>query len=211
MKILGISASPRLGRTTDSLVQEVLNGVESEAEFISLSGKRIGPCIGCLGCVKDNVCKVKDDMAWLRQKIVEADALVIGAPNYFDMINGLAHCFLERLYQFRHQEGSILHGKLGVIVGIGGSKPDSVVRDIEKFFAYNQIESVGTVTAQGSASCFNCGCGEECRAGAIHKMFGPGTKITADITPDLAKQPEKIAQARALGLKLSNRLTSAMN
>jgi hypothetical protein len=93
-----------------------------------------------------------------------------------------------------------------VIVGIGGSKPDSAVRDIEKFFAYNQIVSVGTVTAQGPASCFNCGCGEECKVGAIHRMYGPGTKITDDIFPDLTKQPEKIAQARALGLKLSNRL-----
>ncbi|MBE0503777.1 MAG: flavodoxin family protein [Desulfuromonadales bacterium] len=206
MKVLGISASPRKGQTTDRLVQEVLDGVEGGTEFISLSGKRIGPCIGCLGCVKDNVCKVKDDMAGLRQKIVEADALVFGAPNYFDMINGLGHAFLERLYQFRHQEGSLLHGKLGVVVGVGGSKPASVVRDIEKFFAYNQIESIGTVTAQGAASCFSCGCGENCKVGAIHNRFGAGTKVCAEITPDLAKQPEKIAQARALGLELSSRL-----
>ena len=79
MKVLGISCSPRKGQTTDSLVQEVLIGVEGDTEFISLSGKRIGPCIGCLGCVKDNVCKIKDDMSELRQKIVEAGALVIGA------------------------------------------------------------------------------------------------------------------------------------
>ena len=207
MKVLGISASPRKGQTTDSLVQEVLNGVEGDTEFISLSGKRIGPCIGCLGCVKDNVCKIKDDMAGLRQKIVEADALVFGAPNYFDMINGLAHCFLERLYQFRHREGSALHGKLGVIVGVGGGKPDSAVRDIEKFFAFNQIESVGTVTARGPASCFNCGCGEDCKVGAIHRMFGPGTKISKDLIPDLVKQPESIAAARELGRKLSQRLS----
>lgn len=66
MKVLGISGSPRQGQTTDKLVQEVLNGVEGDTEFISLSGKQIGPCIGCLGCVKDNVCKVKDDMSGLR-------------------------------------------------------------------------------------------------------------------------------------------------
>jgi multimeric flavodoxin WrbA len=206
MKVLGISCSPRRGRTTDRLVQEVLNGVDGETDFVSLSGLKIGPCLGCLGCVPDNICKVRDDMGELRARIVAADALVIGAPNYFDTINGLAHCFFERLYQFRHQEGTLLHGKLGAAVGVGGGKPESAVRDIDKFFAFNQIEPVGSVTAQGPASCFNCGCGEDCKVGAIHMFFGPGTKITEELIPDLSKQPESLAAARALGGKLSQRL-----
>ena len=104
MKVLGISGSPRKGSTTDQLVQEVLSGVECETQFVSLAGKKIGPCIACLGCVKDNVCVLKDDLAELRQQIVDADAYVIGAANYFSMLNGLTHCFLERWYQFRHRE-----------------------------------------------------------------------------------------------------------
>ncbi|MBT1075633.1 flavodoxin family protein [Geobacter grbiciae] len=206
MKVLGISCSPRPGQTTDRLVQEVLNNIEAPTEFVSLSGRRIGPCLGCLGCVADNVCKVRDDMGELRPLIVEADALVIGAPNYFGMLNGLAHCFLERLYQFRHQEGGALHGKLGVAVGVGSAMPDSAVRDIEKFFSFSRIEPVGNVTAIGPASCFNCGHGEECREGAIHRVFGPGTKITADLTPNLSKQPDSLTAARMLGEKLTQRL-----
>lgn len=203
MKVLGISASPRQGRTTDALVREVLGGFAGESEFISLSGKRIGPCTGCLGCVGDNICKVRDDMTELRPKIVEADALVIGAPNYFDMLNGLAHCFLERFYQFRHREGREIAGKLGVAVGVGGGKPESPVRDIEKFFEYNQIASIGSVTGTGPASCFSCGHGEDCAVGAIHMSFGPGTKITEEITPALSKQPQSLKQARLLGRQLT--------
>ncbi len=206
MKVLGISCSPRRGRTTDGLVGDVLKGVRAETEFVSLSGLRIGPCLGCLGCVPDNLCKVRDDMSGLRDKIVAADALVIGAPNYFDMLNGLAHCFLERLYQFRHREGDILHGKLGVAVGVGGGKPESAVRDIEKFFTYNQIEQVGSVTARGPASCFHCGHGEDCTVGAIHMFFGPGTKITEELVPDLSKQPDAREAARLLGQKLQQHL-----
>ena len=176
MRVLGISCSPRQGGTTDRLVREVLEGVEGFTEFVSLSGRRIGPCIACLGCVADNVCKVRDDMGDLRPKIAEADALVIGAPNYFDILNGLAHCFLERFYQFRHQEGDAMHGKLGIAVGVGAGKPDSAVQGIEKFFAYNRIEPIGSVTAKGPASCFNCGNGETCKAGAIHMSYGPGNK-----------------------------------
>ncbi len=206
MKVLGISGSPRRGQTTDRLVQEVLSGVECATEFISLAGKQIGPCVACLGCVRDNVCKVEDDMAGLREKIVEADGLVIGAPNYFSMLNGLAHCFLERFYQFRHREGKAVAGKLGVAVGVGGGMPDAPAQNIEKFFEYNGIQCVGSVTAQGPACCFSCGYGETCKVGAIHMFFGPGTKITDEMTPDLSKQPEKMEAARVLGQELSRRL-----
>ncbi len=206
MKVLGISGSPRKDHSTDRLVKEVLSSVSVETEFISLAGKNIGPCIACLGCVKDNICKVKDDMQQLRSKIEGADAYVIGAANYYSILNGLAHCFLERFYQFRHREGKVLAGKLGVAVGVGGGSGDSVVENIKTFFQYNQIECVGTVSAQGSASCFVCGYGEICKVGAVHMFFGPGTKITPDIIPSLDKQPDKLEAARELGLKLSERL-----
>ena len=206
MKVLGIAGSPRRGSTTEQLVQEVLNGVECETELVSLAGRRAGPCIACLGCVKDNVCVLKDDLTPLREKIVEADAYVIGAANYFSMLNGLTHCFLERWYQFRHREGKAVAGKLGVAVGVGGGEGDVPVANIESFFQYNQIECVATVSAQGPASCFVCGYGEDCKVGAIHMFFGPGTKITPEITPDLSKQPEKIEAARQAGKALSDRL-----
>jgi len=206
MKVLGISGSPRKGETTEKLVSEVLGAVDADTELLSLAGKNIGPCIACLGCVEDNVCKLKDDLAELREKIVEADAYVVGAANYYSMLNAKAHCFLERFYQFRHQEGKGAAGKLGVAVGVGGSGGDPVVENIKTFLEYNQIECVGSVAAQGAASCFVCGYGETCKVGAIHMFFGPGTKITPDLVPDLSKQPDKIEEARAMGKKLGERL-----
>ena len=206
MKVLGVSGSPRKGSTTDQLVKEVLGAVDCQTEFVSLAGKRISPCIACLRCVEDNVCKVDDDMTALREKIVTADAYVIGAPNYFSVLNALAHCFLERWYQFRHREGKAVAGKLGAAVGTGAGAPDVPVENIRKFFEYNQITCVGSVAAQGPASCFTCGYGESCKVGAIHMFFGPGTKITDEITPALSKQPERIAEARQLGAELSRRL-----
>lgn len=207
MKVLGISGSPRKGSTTDQLVQAVLAGVEGcETEFLSLAGKTIGPCIACLGCVEDNVCTRTDDMRLLRDKIVSADAYVIGGANYFRNLNGLAHCFMERWYQFRHREGKSVAGKLGVAVGVGGGDPKPVVEVIRTFFQHNQIECVGEVTAQGPASCFTCGYGETCKVGAIQNFFGPGTKISDEITPSLAKQPAALAAARELGKTLGDRL-----
>lgn len=206
MKVLGVSGSPRQDQSTDRLVQEVLGAVGVETEFVSLADKRIGPCIACLACGKDNVCKVNDDMQNLRQKIVEADAYVIGAANYYSMLNGLSHCFLERFYQFRHREGKAVVGKVGVAVGIGGSSGDCVVENIKTFYQYNQIECVGTVSAQGAASCFTCGYGESCKVGVIHMFMGPGTKISPEIIPSLANQHCKLEEAREMGRKLGERL-----
>lgn len=206
MKVLAIAGSQRKGGTTGELVREVLEDVDCDSEFVSLAGLDIRPCSACLGCVEDNVCVIEDDMQHLRPKIVEADAYVIGAPNYFGMLNGQMHCFLERWYQFRHREGKAVAGKLGVAVGVGAGEPEAPVEDIERFFQYNQIECVGSVGARGPASCFSCGYGETCRVGAIHMFFGPGTKITEEITPALSKQPSAIQQAGELGKQLSERL-----
>jgi multimeric flavodoxin WrbA len=206
MKVLGISGSPRRDENTERLVKEVLSTMSCETEFISLARKKIGPCISCLGCIEDNICKVKDDMSELRQKIVAADAYVIGAPNYYSMINGLTHCFMERFYQFRHQEGKGISGKIAVAVGVGGRNGDPVVENLKTFFQYNQIECVGTLSAQGVANCFICGYGETCKVGAVHMFFGPGTKVNEETTPSLDKQPEKLEEARELGRKLDARL-----
>jgi multimeric flavodoxin WrbA len=207
VKIIGISGSPRQGATTDQLVQAVLAGAEGcETEFVSLAGMKIGPCVACLGCVQSNVCVVQDDLAALRDKIVEADAYVIGGANYFMHLNALTHCFLERWYQFRHQEGKALAGKLGVAVGVGGGDPAPVAQGIRTFFQYNQIECVGEVLAQGPACCFTCGYGESCKVGAIHMFFGPGTKITDEMIPCLDKQPQALEAAHELGRTLAQRL-----
>ncbi len=207
MKILGISGSPRQ-ESTSRVVQEVLNATGEETEFISLKGKKIAGCVACLGCVKENVCVVKDDMQELRQKIVDADAYIIGAANYFMTINGLAHCFLERWYQFRHREGQSVTGKLAVAVGVGGAMGIPIADQIEVFMAYNLIETVAKVSGQGAACCFICGYGETCKVGAVHMMFGPGVKITEAITPNIEKQPEVLAAARDAGRALGERLRS---
>ena len=192
MKVLGISGSPRKGQTTDQLVKEVLAGIGLETEFVSLAGKRIGPCIACLGCVKDNICKVEDDMQALREKIVEADAYVIGAANYFSTLNGLGHCFLERFYQFRRQEGKAVAGKLGIAVGVGGSSGDPVVANIKTFFQYNQIECIGTVSAQGPACCFICGYGEPAKLGPFTCSSGRAQKSRRRSHPAFPNRMQKL-------------------
>lgn len=207
MKILGISGSPR-NESTARLVQEVLDATGETTECISLKDKNIGGCIACLGCVKENICVVPDDMQDLRQKIVDADAYVIGAANYFMVLNGLSHCFLERWYQFRHRSGQAVTGKLAVAVGIGGATGAPIADQIEMFMAYNLIDTVAKVTGQGAACCFICGYGETCEVGAVRMLMGPDVKITDEIIPAIDKQPSVLSAARDAGRALGDRLRS---
>ena len=209
MKILGISGSSRNESTsgTFKLVKTVLENTGIDYELISLRGKNISGCISCLQCAKDNVCKVKDDMYELRDKIVEADAYVIGAPNFYTTLNALTHAFIERWYQFRHQAGNLLWGKLAVAVGVGGSNGDAPVNDLERFFLYSFIETVAKVSGQGAAACFTCGYGETCEVGMPRMVMGDDVKITPDIIPDVEKQPDLINAAETAGKQLGERLS----
>jgi len=208
MKILGIVGSSRRESVSGvhRLVTTVLENTAHEYEIVTLRGKKIAGCIVCLGCVKDNICKVNDDLFELRPLIAQADAYVIGAPNYYSAMNALTHAFLERWYQFRHQEGDTLWGKLGVAVGVGGSSGRFPADEIEKFFLYNFIETVAKVTGQGAASCFTCGYGETCNVGVVNMLFGEGTKITEDMIPQVHKQPDVMEAAASAGKLLGERL-----
>ena len=210
MKILGISGSPRKEGTSGGmkLIQTVLENTGVEYEIISLRNKSINGCIACLGCVKDNICKVEDDLKPLREKIVAADAYVIGAPNYYSGLNALTHAFLERWFQFRHQTGRTLWGKLAVAVGVGGTAGAAPADDLEKFFMYNFIETVAKVAGQGAASCYTCGHGETCQVGIPTMIHGPGVKITDNIIPNVEKQADVMAAAVQAGKLLGERLTN---
>jgi multimeric flavodoxin WrbA len=184
----------------------VLNHTGCEFELISLRGKQISGCIACLGCVKDNVCKVIDDMTPMRQAIVDADAYVIGSPNYYSTLNAHTHAFLERWFQFRHQAGNTLWGKLGVAVGAGGTDGQMPAASIETFLSYNFIETVARVSGQGAASCYSCGYGDTCEVGIPMMIHGPGVAISEDMIPDVTRQPDVMGAAARAGKLLGDRL-----
>lgn len=208
MKILGLSGSPRKESQSGvfKLVKAVLESTGVEYDLVSLRGKQISGCIACLGCVQDNVCKVEDDLTPLREKIVAADAYVFGAPNYYTTLNATTHALLERWFQFRHQAGDLLWGKLAVAVGVGGTSGRFPADDLEKFFLYNFIETVAKVTGQGAASCYSCGYGETCQVGIPQMIHGEGVKITPEMIPDVAKDPKVMATAAEAGKLLGQRL-----
>lgn len=143
--ILGISGSPRPNGITAHAVKKVLADCDDATEYISLAGKHIGGCISCLACTKDNICAVNDDFPAIAEKMVQADAIIFGIPNYYDLPNGLSHCLLERCFCFRHQSAFLLEDKPAVILSTGYASDEEnsqVLKVVENFIIKNNMKTV---------------------------------------------------------------------
>ena len=74
-KVLILSGSPRKGGNSDILCDEFMRGAKesgNEVEKIRVAEKEIGYCRGCYACQKTGICAVKDDMAEILQKMIDA-------------------------------------------------------------------------------------------------------------------------------------------
>ena len=109
--VLVISTSLRAKSNSDILAERLIAGARdagNEVEYISLKGKEIKFCIGCLACQKTQKCVQKDDAVEIAEKVKNADTLVFVTPIYYYEMSGQMKTLLDRLnplypsdYKFR--------------------------------------------------------------------------------------------------------------
>lgn len=98
-KVLILSGSPRCGGNSDILCDEFMKGaVEAgnETEKIRVAEKNISCCRGCYACKNTGICAIKDDMADILQKMIDADVLVLASPVYFYSIDAQLKAVIDR-------------------------------------------------------------------------------------------------------------------
>jgi multimeric flavodoxin WrbA len=99
-KILIVSTSPRKGSNSDALAEEFAKGAREAGhavEKISLIGKDIQFCRGCLACQKTKRCVIHDDAdAIVQEKMLHADVLVFATPIYYYEMSGQMKTLLDR-------------------------------------------------------------------------------------------------------------------
>lgn len=191
--ILGISGSPRKNGITSHAVKEILSKVNDETAYISLSGKKISGCISCLGCIDDNRCVVQDDFPAIADQMLEAEAIVLGVPNYYDMPNALTHCLLERCFCFRHQGKFLLKDKPIVILSTGYSQDiekSQTLKLVNQFAISNQMKVVSNFLVGAFSQCYSCGAGETCLVGNIVKDNGLVEAVLPEMLPPTFDQQE---------------------
>ena len=99
MKVLGIMGSPRIGGNSDILLSHALSGAKeagAEVEIVILDRKRIAGCKDCMKCNKTGTCAIKDDMAEIQKKILDAYAIIHSTPVYFWTMTAQMKAYLDR-------------------------------------------------------------------------------------------------------------------
>ena len=110
-KVLIISTSLRGNSNSEILAKECEKGAWDaghDVEFLSLRGKDIRFCSGCLSCQKTGSCVLKDDVPEIMAKVKEAEVVVFATPIYYYEMSGQMKTLLDRLnplynsdYRFR--------------------------------------------------------------------------------------------------------------
>ena len=99
-KVLIISTSLRGKSNSEILAKECEKGARDaghDVEFLSLRGKDIRFCIGCLSCQKTGSCVLKDDVPEIMAKVKEAEVVVFATPIYYYEMSGQMKTLLDRL------------------------------------------------------------------------------------------------------------------
>lgn len=97
--ILILSGSFRKGGNSDTLCDQFKKGAEeagNKVEKIFINDKQINYCRGCGVCNNTHKCVIKDDMAEILDKMVNADVIVMGTPVYFYTMNGQMKTLIDR-------------------------------------------------------------------------------------------------------------------
>jgi multimeric flavodoxin WrbA len=97
--VLVISTSLRAKSNSDILAERMIAGAKDaghQVEHISLKGKALKFCIGCLACQKTQECVLKDDAVWIAEKVKNADTLVFATPIYYYEMSGQMKTMLDR-------------------------------------------------------------------------------------------------------------------
>ncbi|GAU08764.1 flavodoxin family protein [Desulfoplanes formicivorans] len=122
MYAVAFNGSPRKKGNTRQLLDGVLAPLHArgwETEVVQVGGKRLGGCIACYKCVKnkDKRCAVKDDMVnECIQKMLRADAIIMGSPTYFAGVASDIKSLIDRAGLVAHVNGGLFAGKIGAAV-----------------------------------------------------------------------------------------------
>jgi len=150
MEVLGIVASARKDQQTDRLVRDVIDNMRSrqeaiEASYLYTADLEFAPCrVVCAGYCKSHPyqCSIDDAVSDVFQQMAQADALVIGAPQYFRGPPAAFYTMAERMismcYFPESQEDAIPASPLadkpcGLVAVAEYSNPQGILEYLNEF------------------------------------------------------------------------------
>ncbi len=161
MKVLGINCSPRKGGNTELLIKEVLKSLENngiKTEFFQIGGKEVNGCKACMKCRKaaDGRCHQPNEVLnKCINKMVKADAIIIGSPTYFSDLSTEAKALIDVAGYALRGAGNPLKRKPGAaVISVRRTGAIHAFDSINHFFLINEMIIPGS-------SYWNIGTGRE--------------------------------------------------
>lgn len=199
MKILGISAGTKNG-SNDCMCKEALMGAQgagADVEFINLFDLNIQHCTGCVACVNAvftkgrKVCTIKDDFAWLLEKMLEADGIIFAVPIFEKGAPGIFHTIMDRFGP--STDRGILTAATEIAKKMGTAPPDQRWLQ-DKVVSYMGIGGSDWMTR------VQCDC-------AMQAMSPKWTVIDNDVfmwSLGILEDDKKIARAHQIGVNIAH-------
>ena len=147
-KILGINGSPKGEKSqTRRLVMAALEGARqagADITFIDVCGLEIRYCTACGNCYAKGECILDDDFPEVLEKMLDADGVILGSPNYIDSVTAQLKTLFDRMADSIHCQ--YFTGKYGCSVcTAGGSNADEVAEYMNTTLLHLGATTVGKV------------------------------------------------------------------
>jgi len=195
MKVLCINASPKGSKSqTLRLVKAVLSGARAKGarvELVDLCTLKIEYCNACGACYKNGKCVKNDDFHTLYHKVLSADGLVMGSPNYFRSVTAQMKTMIDRMADAIHCQ--LMTGKYTVNVATSGGDGQytqviDYLNEIMRNFGSFITGSCGISVRQGSKAFEN----------SEKRAFRLGEKLAEDIRAkrNYVKQKKRLRENR---------------
>lgn len=146
MKVIAINGSPRKDGNTRLLLEAALEPLAQagwETELVQLGGRNIHGCRACFKCweTQDNRCVFgKDVFNEVYEKMLGADAILLGSPTYFTDVTAEMKAFIDRAGFVAMANGCALAGKVGAaIVAVRRGGGTHVFDTINHLFLISQM------------------------------------------------------------------------
>jgi len=140
VKVLGISASPRVKGNSDLLLRQALAGAKSagaDVEYIRLSDYKIAPCLECNLCHTTGKCVVQDDYQQLLAKMLNAGRVIFATPIFFMGLCAQAKTLIDRgqclwaqKYLLKKELITPERDRRAMVIAVGGSKSTKMFESI---------------------------------------------------------------------------------
>jgi multimeric flavodoxin WrbA len=148
MKIIGINGSPKGEKSqTKRLVMAALEGARkagADVTFLDICSLDINYCTGCGTCYSKGECIHDDDFPALYQKMLEADGIILGSPNYINQVTAQLKTVLDRMADGIHCQN--FTGKYACSVSTaGGSKAEEIADYMNSALFMLGATTIGTV------------------------------------------------------------------